>query len=361
MRENSDEFSVPLFDVTGDTHKEIGLNIGRAAGELIRKGQEKRKKWVDKLLRFSNDDPAKRIDPFKKALEKEMPHVLDELVGIAEGAGVPFERIFAMFTNPELSALMKSPTHDDDCTTAAINAGGKLWVGHNEDGSCGYRDLIYLLRISWPSGIKSLCLAYPGYLPGNGPSVNSAGMVQTVNYIGAKAIKPGIPRYAIDRAIMEARNMDEAVAMATRPGRAYSQHHLLISSAEHKMVSVETSPDRHSVMEVKGVFTHANQYVHPKMTSVPEFAIYTGSSFPRQKAAEKWARKIEDPANVDAEKILEVLSGHENYPLSICRHPYPKVSGCTLGAAILEATGREIRVFDKEPCKRLSKSLAWPE
>jgi len=349
-----------LFSVEGKTYLELGVNLGARLGERIKRAHAARREWVDKLTGFMNADRKARRDPFVRALAESFPHLLEELEGLAEGAGIAFDRMLAVNLNPELSALMKSVTHEDDCTGAAVLAGGKVWLGHNEDGSCSYLDSMSLLEVSWPSGARSLCYCYPGYWPGNGPSVSSRGLCQTVNYIGAVSVKPGVPRYALDRAILEAGDLEEAIALACHPKRAYSQHHFLMSAEEGRIVSVETGPDAASVIEVQGIFVHANHYVHERMKEVPQFPADQGGSRTRQQAAQEWAEKFPDPAAVGEDDLLSMLSSHLHRPHSICRHPAPELTGCTLGAMMVKGLEREVRFFEGPPCRGRERKPAWP-
>jgi hypothetical protein len=185
-------------------------------------------------------------------------------------------------------------------------------------------------------------------------------MAQTVNYIGSRGVRPGIPRYAIDRAIVEAKSLDEALKLATHPKRAYSQHHYLLSRTENKIFSVETDVARVSVEEVSGIAVHANHFVHESMKEVPQIAAYQGSSRPRQVAADEWRAGIADPAAVTEGDLLALLTSHKNRPLSICRHPDPKIAGCTLGSAIIRAEAGICDLYEREPCQGVHRFFEWP-
>lgn len=361
MPKGQDWFPVPFFSAAGDSYRELGFKIGNHFRERIQKSHRDRREWVDKLAAFVSADPKTRRDPFLNALREEMPRLVEEMEGLAQGSGISFDRLFTVALNPELSAMMRQKSSDKECTTVAVASGDQLWIGHNEDGSCAYADDMYLLDITWPTGLRSWCFCYPGYLPGNGPSVNSAGMAQTVNFIGAKSWQPGIPRYAIDRAVMEAETLDQALSIATHPRRAYSQHHVLLSTSENKIIGVETSADRSAVHEVSGLYVHANHYVLPEMKAVPEFDLYQGTSQPRQQIAEEWANSVSDPAKLTPEDLHSILSSHQNYPLSICRHPEPKFTGCTLGSTLLLAREKTLRFYAHQPCQRVFQDIPWPE
>jgi hypothetical protein len=61
--------------------------------------------------------------------------------------------------------------------------------------------------------VSYIALVYPGIITGNGPSMNSRGIVQTTNYIGSVKSEVGIPRYIIGRAILEAMYSDKHLAL----------------------------------------------------------------------------------------------------------------------------------------------------
>ncbi len=352
-------FPFPLFRVSGKDYREIGLAVGRRFEKEIGEAHEARKEWMDTLISFAMADRKTRLDPFLAAIREETPFVLAELEGMAQGAGVDLERALAMFLNPELSAMMKAVTYDEECTTVAALAGGRFIVGHNEDGSGAYYRGMYVLDVTWPSGVRSVSLTYPGYLPGNGPSANSAGLVQTVNYIGAAGVRPGLPRYAIDRAALEARNIGEAAALATHPRRAYSQHHLFASRKEGKMVSVETSRDDFSIIQIDGTFAHANHFIHPKMKDIKQIEGYRDRSEPRQKAADAWAESAA-PSVLTMDDVLRVLASAEDEEFPVCRPYVGPDKGCTLGAAIFDSSLDGVRLFAHEPSRGISMDAPWP-
>lgn len=351
----------PSLSVTGRSYFEIGAKIGEHFRDRIRGAIEVRRPWVEKLEAFVAADRHARYDGFLSTARNEFPHLIEEMKGYAEGAGVSFERMFTIALNPELGAMMRAAESPKECTTVALAAGDKLWVGHNEDGASVYRDLMYLLDVTWPSGVRSWTFCYPGYFPGNGPSVNSAGMTQTVNFIAAKAVRPGVPRYVLDRAGVEARTLDEALKIALHPRRSYSQHHLFLSRREAKLLAVEVTPERDSVVEVSGVYVHANHLTHEKMKDETQLTGRPDTSRPRQRVADAWAAKVKDPAALEPDDLLGLLSSHENAPLSICRHVAAGITGSTLGSVMI--LGREGRLdfFEQEPCRQLRRGVEWPE
>ena len=355
---NKGDFDIPLLKVSGKNYGEIGQRVGAEFKDRIALAYANRKKWIDRLVAFGEEDRASRIDPFVRAIKEEFPHIWEEIEGLALGSEWPLDHMVAVILNPELTAMMKAESAEEDCTTVAVASGEKLWIGHNEDGSCHYHDSMYMLDIGWPSGRRSLALSYPGYLPGNGPSINSA-VVQTLNYIGASEVKPGIPRYVIDRAVMEAEDLDHAIRLAVHPRRAYSQHHTIMGIKEKRIVSVESGPVGHSLLQVDGMYGHANHFVHPAMRDTAQIDTYGGSSGPRQEAADNWTKRT-DPDEVTEDDVMTFLRGHEQMPHSVCRHLEDNVPGCTLASIFIGLGSGTIRVYAGEPCGFRFRDFAWP-
>jgi len=351
----------PLLRVAGKTYREIGGTIGAYFSDRIRGGIEARRPWVEKIEAFVAADRPARYDCFLAAVRDEFPHLIEEMQGCAEGAGVPFDRMFTIALTPELGAMMRVAETAKECTTVALAAGDKLWIAHNEDGASAYREFMYLLDVRWPSGMRSWSFCYPGILPGNGPSVNSAGMAQTVNFIAAAAVRSGVPRYVLDRAGIEARSLDEALKIAAHPRRSYSQHHIFLSRNEKKMVSVEVTNDRQSVVEIAGVYVHANHLIHEQMKDLPQIIGRPDTSRPRQAVADSWAAAVKDPAALQSSDLLGLLQSHQNAPLSICRHPAPGIIGSTLGTVVIRGNERKVDFYDLEPCGGRGREVEWPQ
>jgi hypothetical protein len=219
---------------------------------------------------------------------------------------------------------------------------------------------MFLLAAELPSGSQCLALCYPGIIPGNGPSINSRGMVHTCNYIGGKEWRHGVPRYFLNRAMLDARDMDDALGFASHPFRAYSQAHNLVSIPEKRALMVESSVNKLVVRELNGVFTRTNHYVFPEMATEPEFKAYPKKSGPRLAALNVALGKT-GSAKISSARALTALSSHRNRPLSPCRHRNPKVKGATLGMFLFDSDVPGFRFYHGAPCRKISRRFqpAW--
>ena len=347
----------PLIEASG-THFEIGFQLGSAMKETVADYFEVAGDYRESVAFFVGEGRA-AVEAMLTHARAAFPRLVEEIEGMAEGVGVPFRHLFAYNCRSEIG-IMKDPP---GCSTFALRDGDRAVLVHNEDGNDLNRGRMYLARVTPPSGVTFLAFVYPGLMPGNGPAVNSSGIVETTNYIQPKRVAEGIPRYFLSRAVLEAADLDEAVDIVTTGPRAFPFHHNLLSLGESRILSVETAayPEMvHDVMEVDGLYLHTNHFLHPAMTGeagkerpydVPYVSSTTRLDVLRRAMAEKG-----EPA--DAEEMVGMLSLHEGRPYSPCRHPEGDVHGVTLGTAVFETPFPGMTLYHGNPCEGLKKKHA---
>jgi predicted choloylglycine hydrolase len=343
---------IDSLEVSG-TYREIGTAIGSRFGKNIGEVIRRRSDWHAHLVSVL-ESPAGR-NTSKQLLSltrKHFPHVLEEIEGMADGAGLAFDHLWAMCIKSELAALEPDPPGCSTIFYRDPSQPSKAWLAHNEDGHSAYRDLMFLVNVTPPSGVRFVSMAYPGIVTGNGPSMNSRGVIQTTNYIGSTRSRIGIPRYVIGRAVLEARDAKEAIEIATTGPRAYPYHHNIASTPDGTYASVETTPDAFRVTKPEGTACHTNHLLSD-LTEEYEFedqAYKNGSSMSRYEVITK--KLIELDGTVGGpDELLRILSSHEKAPYSPCRHPQSDLPGLTLGTALYDLPKGSFRLYVGNPCE----------
>ncbi len=345
-RHSQEKASYPSIEVSG-TNYEIGYSIGKEFGEKIRLGFKRRKKWFAELKAIATGDFSKAFLACIDAVKKHFPQFVEEVRGWADGAGLPFEDLMTINLWAELTAMKRSRAQGE-CSTISLNDGKRIILAHNEDSSAAYADLMFWLKASPRNARSFQCLSYPGFLPGNSPGFNDAGIVQTTNYIPAGEWRVGIPRYFLNRAIFDAATLDEAIKFATHPERAYGNHHNLASVKERRLLSVEVTPSKYEVREVQGVYFHVNHLTLDTMKDLPQFP--GKSSLARFDVLTRITTQWKDPSRVQVSDIVEAMSNHERKPNSVCRHAKTLTAGVTLATAVFEVTKGTYRLYKNNPC-----------
>ncbi len=252
------------FEVSGFNY-DIGLAIGRAFRRQIRH-------YVRHNNRLLATHWTGRVGNLQDALDvslarstRAFPRYVEELDGVAQGAGVPFRDIYALNYIELLEIDAPYSRNAENCSTIVVPKNGHYQVGHNEDWTAGQND-VYVLRARYPTGGGFLALAYFGYLPGMSAGVNSHGLFHAINYLSPRDRRIGIPRTFITRAILDAPDFKTALHIARAHYRSFGQSINLFKHSRY--VNIETSAKRVAVLRPRGVFLHTNHYLHPDMTEM---------------------------------------------------------------------------------------------
>lgn len=328
------------------SYRELGRSLGEAASETLRFIAENDPAYA-RLQEAAGGAERDRVARFLEATTSRFPHLVEEVEGMAEGAGLELNELFTWISRAELGvAIDPCPP---GCSTIAYVGNGGMILAHNEDGSELYHGRMLLMRATPPSGISFAALVYPGTIPGNGPGVNSRGIAQSTNYISmCQPVDTGIPRYFLGRAVLEAESLEQAVELATTDGRAFPWHHNLASLPDARLISLETWPGRDHATEVAGVHLHTNNLLHEEMQGLNERAGYLEtSSRPRLAALRRY---VESREVSSGEELLGALRDRSGAPCHVCRRPGDEVPGVTVATAIFQAPRVEMTLVEGPPC-----------
>ena len=259
----------------------------------------------------------------------------------------------ALNLKAELGAMMASQQETPGCSTLALNHRGRVRLVHNEDGGAEWADLMFLLEVHVDNRPAFVSLTYPGILPGNGPCMNEAGLVVSTNYIASKAWRPAVPRYFVDRAVLWAEAVEQAIELATFPERAYAFHYNIGWVPSQRLYSVETSVDRHEIHEVRGLYVHTNHLLLPTMADVPQDETYVStSSTSRYQVLSRAKADLDRHLHeVDIDDLVAALASHEQAPFSPCRHPKGDVTGQTLASNAFDLGAGTWTLYPGNPCR----------
>ncbi len=153
------------------------------------------------------------------------------------------------------------PALDDGGCTTVLLPGDPAVIGHNEDGGETLAGLCFLCDVEPEAGPGFTAFCYPGMLPGHAFGVNRLGLVQTINNIRPHDLAVGVPRHVISRAVLDCRDLDEAVALLRRTDRAAGFHHALGQAGDKRLLSVEAPASGCAVVEALRPMAHANHLI----------------------------------------------------------------------------------------------------
>lgn len=363
-----------LLEVSG-SYREIGRQIGKYFKKNIYQSIRQQPGMLDKLMAIAESESGKKYSlSLLASVKRGFPHLLDELAGMADGAGLHFNILWYLSIRYELNAFgYESPgscTVPPGCSTIYYNDGKANWLFHNEDGNIAYKNEMLVLKVHPPSGVDYYSFAYPGCITSAGPSFNSEGIIVTANFIGCKKPEEGVPRFFIGRAILEAKTLKEAIQIVSYNPRAFPWHHSLASVSSGEYISIETLPRNYKkqdstsgVIEIKKPnkgfpYLHTNHTIGEKTTDYiyQDINYRDSDSVSRLNVLSELRDNQKYPVS-DPKVFLHWLSSRKNAPNCPCKVADKRNRGQTLGTAFFDLNTGVFRLYKGAPCQSVDKGI----
>jgi isopenicillin-N N-acyltransferase-like protein len=265
----------PLIDLSGPP-RERGRQYGAAVPERIARSIALYRNQMQRrgLERDEQQRLAQRFTPTISAYDEAY---LEEMRGIAEGAGTALEDIIMincrtemMFGYEQLGAAAPEKTRDenDGCTGIVVlpeaTQDGRLLHAHNWDWreECVDTGVVLRIRNDNGRGPDMLTFAEAGALARHG--FNSAGVAITGNFLMCERDygAPGqAPLALLRRKLLESNNLAAAMSQVFNKTRLCSNN-LMLSHAQGEAVDLECAPDEvFWITPEDGLLVHANHWV----------------------------------------------------------------------------------------------------
>jgi isopenicillin-N N-acyltransferase like protein len=328
----------PLIELSGSP-RERGRQHGKAAADRLRRGA---KMYSESLLKNGVEwkELERRAERMVPQIEAFDAAYVEEMRGIADGAGEPFAAVVLMNARTEMVAAARKQhveKHFPDGCTAALalpeaSADGQLLHGQNWDWRAECAETGVVLCIRRDDGPDILTFTEAGGLARSG--LNSAGLGLTANALECDRDYqrgPGVPLPFIRRKVLESQYLAEAVRTICSTPKLGSNH-MAVSQATGdgaaEAFGFECAPDETFwVAPEKGVYVHANHWIAEsarakvKDTGLAETpdSIYRDKRVREQLAPRQGKLTLED--------FRAAFFDDWNSPWSVCRPPRPNNRG----------------------------------
>ncbi|MBS0219884.1 MAG: acyl-CoA--6-aminopenicillanic acid acyltransferase [Proteobacteria bacterium] len=336
----------PLIDLSGSAH-ERGLQHGRAVPDRIKRGIAM---YAESLLKAGVDWPEleRRAGALVPTIETFDSAYVEEMRGIAEGAGVPFAGIVLMNARTEMVVGARKAADrsvPDGCTAALAlpeaTADGVLLHGQNWDWRADCAETGVLLRIRREDGPDVLTFTEAGGLARSG--LNSAGVGLTANALECDRDYrrgPGVPLPFIRRKVLESAFLAEAVRTIFSTPKLGSNHmavsHAVLHGGGGEAFGFECAPDETFWLAPdRGLYVHANHWISDsarakvKDTGLAE----TPCSIYRDKRVREQLGP--DRGRLVLDHFRRAFFDDYASPWSVCRPPRPNNRGALVATAAM--------------------------
>ncbi len=343
---------IPYIRASG-SHREIGRQIGEACARQVRHSIENARVLIasaydDLQLTWEGAQiQAQKYIPFA---QERYPQYVEEMIGIAEGADVPFEDVAVLNA---LEAVTMDALHLTKCTSLAVNdkrtADEHILIAHNEDWLPEDEPDVYVVQVTPEDEPPFLAMTYGGLLPNVG--FNAAGIAQCCDSVYPSDSRIGIPRLVVSRAVLAARTIGEAIRCTLTPQRAAGYNHL-IAHESGELYNVEVSARKFAVLYGQdGYVVHTNFYLDPQMQAIedePDELVGTRVRYYRA------LRLLLSTSKHTIKTLQAIQRDHINYPNSICNHAVhdldPLDREKTINALVIDLTAKAMHIAWGNPC-----------
>jgi isopenicillin-N N-acyltransferase-like protein len=332
---------IPMIEARG-TYREVGRQIGEQCKAQIqgmlpylRKDLPVGVAW-DAML-----DQSKVYLAHSRAV---YPQYIEELEGIAEGAGISFDEVFLSMCEElwEPAAWRKGCT--DMAARGRATLDGSTLLAHTNDLSPEAEDVLVILKIQAGDEPEFIGVSAGGL--GISAGFNAARISLTGNQLDNNDIRPGVPRLLSARAILGSRHLSEAMDHCLLKQRASSYDNILADGSGEIYCMEGSATDCEAIYIEKDIMAHANHYVSPAMRRFEADRSSISNSIIRHNRASRLLE--ENYGKLTPELFKTLLADHAGYPASICKHGIQSV---TVFSIIIQLESLRSWIGRGFPCK----------
>lgn len=303
---------IPIIEARG-THREVGQRIGEKCKDGIQSICAGLRNELPKDATW--EAMLEQSEVYLEHSREVYPQYIEELEGLAEGAGVPFDQVFLVMCE-ELwdGATWRGCT--DMAARGKATADGSTLIAHTNDLLPETESKLVILKVQAGNEPEFIGVSVGGIATSAG--YNAAKISLTGNQLDSNDVRPGVPRLLVVRAILGSTTLSEAMTHCLLPSRA-SSYNNVVADGSGEVYSMEGSAtDLEAIYISDDVMAHANHYVAPSMRRFELDRSQIANSIIRHNRAEYLLRQ--NYGELTPELFRTLLADHAGYPTSICKH-----------------------------------------
>jgi hypothetical protein len=328
----------PLVEVSGSSY-EMGYQHGAQVSDLIGKYLV----WIDKLTGKGRDELCRNAMAFLPLMAKLSSDFVEEIRGLADGAGISFEEAVLCQARGEAAKVS-----DEACTAFALTGkatrNGVTLAGQNQDLAPEYADVAILLRVN-PSDERprALLFTFAGQLGYSG--MNEHGIAHFANALYDCPWQMGLPHYPVKRVCLEQTSLADCLTILQKHPTC-SAGNMVFCSGEGDIADYEIRPEGPVVYagDDPDCIVHANHYQSAEYQDYETNSL--SDSCPRADRMSELLGEVYGGVTVDTMKAI--LADHEGDPAAICRHGAESM--ISVSGYIADATNRVLHVRRGHGC-----------
>jgi isopenicillin-N N-acyltransferase-like protein len=347
-----------------------GRDYGRQAAPLIRRCIASYRDVFEHRAGLQWDAAVAHARTFVGAIDDFAPASLQEMRGIAEGAGVPFDAILVLNCRSELmfaAARGRGETPPGECTsfaaTPAATPYGHTLLGQNWDWVPFAREVCLLLEVRRDDQPSFATIVEAGMLAKVGMNESGFGLCTNTLVSERDARRPGVPYHLMLRALLDAQSVDDAGRILSAPERALSANYL-VADRSGRAMNFETiaggRAEIHATSPRDGLVTHSNHFLAPAFCAIDAYVANSPHSLTRLADIR---HELGEADSLTIEHVQGILRSHRHAPNGICSHPdpsaHPLYARTTVASFLADLTTGEFWFTDGPPCDSAYESYRF--
>lgn len=301
-----------------------------------------------------------RALPYRDRIGTFSPEILEEIHGIAEGAGVEVGAVLALNARSE---LMFTPLRDGaaaECTSFAllpeVTSTRHTIIGQNWDWLPFAAETMVVLEVHREDRPSFITLTEAGLVAKIG--CNAAGLGVATNTLVSRLDngRVGVPYHVMLRGLLDAETITEAARTLTSTQRGFSGNYLVADRSglafNAETVSGDDAAGVAISLPVDGVIAHTNHFLHPELARNDARIAQNPHSLFRLNALERTLRGASPATSI--EHVQSALRGHQGHPDGVCSHPDPRFpeleQRATLASVIADLEAGQLWIAAGQPC-----------
>ena len=310
----------PYVEVSGSAYA-MGVQHGEQAADLI----QRYLLLIERQTQMPRDVLCRNALRFAPLIEAFNPLYMEEVRGLAHGAGLSFEE--AMLCQARAEAAYQ---YDGGCSsfalTGAATLDGQPLAGQNQDLQPEYSDVAIVLHVKPNDGRpRAVMFTFAGQLGYMG--LNAAGVALFANALYDYTWQLGLPKYAMKRTILEQRSTADALRLLEQH-RLCSANNLVLADRDGHLADVEVRPEGIALY----ADAHPDGRAHTNHYATPEFAALETNTLPDScpRLDRLNALLRAQWGQVTVASLQTIMADHAGDPGGLCRHGasgYHTISG----------------------------------
>ena len=337
------------------TPYEIGFAHGEQGREEVLCSIATYKEMFKTYANLGWEEAKHRSRAYIEHISRYDSDLLEEIRGVAAGAGVELEDILALNARSEVILMSGSKMPSDGCTAVAVTPESTqdrhTILAQNWDWKGRQIEAVLVLKIIQQDK-PAITMVTEGGIIGK-VGFNDAGIGVCLNALGTVGNPYGLPLHIVLRGILDSRKLSDAIQKINAQPNACAANYLLAAKCGEAL-DVEKSPvDFEVFYPERGMLVHTNHFLCDRMKTADTSRFMAHDTFLRYGLARKM---LEDKKGVvTADNVKEILAVHKDYPDSICRHEDELdpdgLRMCTVFSIVMDMTILKMELLRGNPCE----------